>query len=70
MGDGEPQSNQRGIETTVGWLTLGEASSCLNRTSVGLKRAQSHLATQPASTCLNRTSVGLKRPSRDAIEPY
>ena len=56
----EPQSNQRGIETSSGlrWLTICP-TPCLNRTSVGLKRGFPGDG-KPLLKSLNRTSVGLK----------
>ena len=54
-----PQSNQRGIENRGTWSTR-RSSSCLNRTSVGLKRSRSFLFNGGWGAGLNRTSVGLK----------
>jgi len=59
MAPGDPQSNQRGIETDRGRYCDDDRED-LNRTSVGLKQILRFPETQTNNN-LNRTSVGLKR---------
>ena len=57
---GEPQSNQRGIETIVHKRVPGAWWNGLNRTSVGLKPGMCLEIQAIQWLGLNRTSVGLK----------
>ena len=56
----EPQSNQRGIETSNGVISKSHQEVRLNRTSVGLKPGLGFEPKLPPGPGLNRTSVGLK----------
>ena len=56
---GEPQSNQRGIETREALPAFRLSAAGLNRTSVGLKPGTEGERVLRRG-CLNRTSVGLK----------